>query len=100
MVSLTPLAVLIIPAAFILAMMLKICKEAYWPPPRRQRSEDLPAPAFDSSGRPLTIYWTFTEAREFVETGKVARHEKMIAAGKAAEQATVSDKTVLLSALV
>ena len=93
-----PLAVLIISAVFILTMMLKICKEAYWPPPRL-RSEDLPVPAFDSSGRPLTIYKTYEEAREFAKTGRVVRHEIMAAAGRATAQVTAVDKVVVLAEL-
>jgi hypothetical protein len=87
------------PAVLILTLLLKICKEAYWPQPRRLRLEDLPAPAFDSSGQPLTIYWTYTEAREFVETGKVARYEKMVAASKATAQGMAVDKAIVLAEL-
>jgi hypothetical protein len=96
-----PLLILIVPAVLILTLLLRICKDVCWPQPHRLRSEDLPAPIFEvTTGRPLTKYTTLAEAREFVETGKVARYEKMVAASKATAQGIAVDKAAVLSDLV
>lgn len=94
-----PLLILIMPAVVILTLLLRICKDVCWPPPRRLRFEDLPTPAFDSSGQPLTKYKTFAEAREFVETGRVIRYEMEIAANEATVQGIAVDKAIVLAEL-
>jgi len=77
---------LLFPAVVIPVLALAMCLRFWCKSERRAAkpkncSSDCPhAPVFDKNGVALTIYRTLGEAREYVATGRVARHEAATAA--------------------